>query len=285
MPDKSNFPTFDELMWPTLVALKALGGSGSNEEIVDKIIEIEKVPSDKQEVMSTSGNMTKLEYRSAWARTYLKFAGAVENGVRGIWSLTKLGESASAYEMDALLKKARANQKVLKPASKQKENEGESLNPIAEAEDWRESLLDILHVMPPTDFERLCQRLLRESGFVRVEVTGKAGDGGIDGTGVLRMNLLSFHVLFQCKRYSGSVGSSVIRDFRGAMVGRADKGLVITTGTFTSEARKESARDGAPAIDLIDGNDLCELLKSLKLGVDVKLVEEVSIDNNWFKNF
>ena len=285
MPDKYNFPTFDELMWPTLLALKSLGGSGSNEEIVDKIIEIEKVPSDRQHEMSTSGNMTKLEYRSAWARTYLKFAGAVENGVRGIWSITKLGESANSSEMDALLKKARANQKILKPASKQKENEGDGLNPITENENWRDSLLDVLHVMSPTDFERLCQRLLRESGFVRVEVTGKSGDGGIDGTGVLRMNLLSFHVLFQCKRYFGSVGSSVIRDFRGAMVGRADKGLVITTGTFTSEARKESARDGAPAIDLIDGNDLCELLKSLKLGVDVKFVEEVSIDSNWFKNF
>jgi restriction system protein len=149
---------------------------------------------------------------------------------------------------------------------------------------WKEQLLAEMQRIDPTDFEKLCQRLLRESGFIRVEVTGKTGDGGIDGTGVLRMNLLSFHVLFQCKRFKGSVGSSVVRDFRGAMVGRADKGLIITTGNFTSEARKEASRDGAPAIDLIDGHDLCDLLKSLRLGVSVTTIESVAVDRNWFAN-
>ena len=284
MPDKYSFPTFDELMWPTLVAMRALGGSGSNEEIVDKIIEIEKLPAEQQNELSTSGNMTKLEYRCAWARTYLKMSGAVESGGRGIWSITKLGETASKDDMAELLKKARYAQKINKPIIKPSENAFDDQSPISEVQDWRERLLKILHAISPSDFERLCQRMLRESGFVIVEVTGKSGDGGIDGTGVLRMNLLSFHVLFQCKRYSGSVGSSTIRDFRGAMVGRADKGLVITTGNFTSEARKESARDGAPAIDLIDGNGLCELLKNLKLGVEVKFVEDVQINEMWFKN-
>src|SRR6185437_16138890 len=127
-------------------------------------------------------------------------------------------------------------------------------------------------------FERLCQRVLRESGFVKVEVSGRSGDGGIDGTGVLRLNLLSFQVLFQSKRYRGSVGSSVVRDFRGAMVGRADKGLIITTGTFTAEARREATRDGAPAIDLVDGEALCDLLKSLRIGVKVETVESVTVD-------
>lgn len=285
MSDKNSFYTFDELMWPTLVALKALGGSGSNEEIVDKIIEIESVPVEMQNLMSTSGTMTKLEYRSAWARTYLKMSGAVESGGRGIWSITKLGEAATKNEMATLLKKARAVQKAAKPQARPNQSDAEELSPISEVQDWREQLLSSMHAMSPSNFERLCQRVLRESGFVSVEVTGKSGDGGIDGTGVLRINLLSFHVLFQCKRYAGSVGSSVIRDFRGAMVGRADKGLVITTGSLTSEARKEAARDGAPAIDLIDGNGLCELLKNLKLGVEVKMVEEVLIDENWFKNF
>lgn len=285
MSDKNSFYTFDELMWPTLVALKALGGSGSNEEIVDKIIEIESVPVEMQNLMSTSGTMTKLEYRSAWARTYLKMSGAVESGGRGIWSITKLGEAATKNEMATLLKKARAVQKAAKPQARPNQSDAEELSPISEVQDWREQLLSSMHAMSPSNFERLCQRVLRESGFVSVEVTGKSGDGGIDGTGVLRINLLSFHVLFQCKRYAGSVGSSVIRDFRGAMVGRADKGLVITTGSLTSEARKEAARDGAPAIDLIDGNGLCDLLKNLKLGVEVKMVEEVLIDENWFKNF
>src|SRR5207244_2458619 len=70
---------------------------------------------------------------------------------------------------------------------------------------------------PPPAFERLCQRLLREEGFIKVEVTGHSGDGGIDGIGILRVSMLAFPVFFQCKRYKGSVGAGAVRDFRGAM--------------------------------------------------------------------
>ena len=156
------------------------------------------------------------------------------------------------------------------------EQEEEEIEDVALT--WKEQLLETLLTLEPSAFERLCQRVLRESGFVKVEVKGRSGDGGIDGTGVLRLNLLSFQVLFQSKRYRGSVGASVVRDFRGAMVGRADKGLIITTGTFTADARRESTRDGAPAIDLVDGDALCDLLKSLKIGVKVETVESISID-------
>jgi restriction system protein len=137
-------------------------------------------------------------------------------------------------------------------------------------------------MMGSSQFERLCQRVLRESGFTRVEVTGRSGDGGIDGIGVLRIALLSFHVFFQCKRYKGSVGAPAIRDFRGAMVGRTDKGLLITTGSFTAEAKREATRDGAPVLDLIDGETLCQILKNLALGVTTRQVEEVTIDPAWF---
>lgn len=136
--------------------------------------------------------------------------------------------------------------------------------------------------MDPAAFERLAQRLLREAGFVKVEVRGKSGDGGIDGVGVLRVNLVSFQIYFQCKRWQSSVGSREIRDFRGALQGRADKGLFITTGTFTSQAADEATRDGAIAIDLIDGDRLCDLLKQYQLGVETKLIEEVSIRPNWW---
>lgn len=139
-----------------------------------------------------------------------------------------------------------------------------------------------MKAMDPAAFERLAQRLLREAGFVKVEVRGKSGDGGIDGVGVLRVNLVSFQVYFQCKRYKGSVGSNEIRDFRGALEGRADKGLFITTGHFTSQASEEATRDGAKAIDLIDGERLCELLKSNRLGVQTEMVERVTIDAQWF---
>jgi hypothetical protein len=150
---------------------------------------------------------------------------------------------------------------------------------------WQDLLLDCLLKMNPGAFERLCQRILSESGFIKVDVTGRSGDGGIDGIGVLRLNLLSFHVFFQCKRWKGSVGASAIRDFRGAMVGRADKGLVMTTGTFTADARKEATRDGAPAIDLVDGEDLCDLLKRLRIGVSTQKVEHVFIEQQAFLEF
>ena len=154
---------------------------------------------------------------------------------------------------------------------------------VDKTEEWKEQLLNILYEITPAAFERLAQRILRESGFFQVEVTGKVGDGGIDGKGIVRVSgLLSFHVIFQCKRYKGSVTPSQIRDFRGAMQGRADKGLVITTGTFTREAIKEATRDGAPPIDLIDGETLCEKLKELRLGVDTKLIESVEIRDDWF---
>lgn len=279
-----SVPTHDELMWPTLLALKVLGGSGSNEEIVDKIIEQQRFLEDVQDQMHTKGNSTKLEYRGAWARSYLKMCGALENSKRGVWSITKFGESIKEHELKALTKQAKSQKNKEAIVEDLEESKLLALNPekIPTELVWQERLIGLLRSIDPSDFEKLCQRILRESGFVKVQVTGKSGDGGIDGVGVLRINLLSFQVLFQCKRYQGSVASSEVRDFRGAMVGRSDKGLMITTGSFTNEARKEATRDGAPAIDLIDGAELCSLLKDLKLGVKVETVELVSIDNEWF---
>ena len=151
-----------------------------------------------------------------------------------------------------------------------------------EESSWKQQLSIVLtQKLDPSAFERLIQRLLRESGFVQVEVTGKTGDGGIDGKGVARINgLMSFHVLFQRKRYKGSVGASEIRDFRGAMVGRADKGLFITTGTFTVAALKEATRDGAPPIDLVDGDELADKLRELELGMQIEIVQRVVIDES-----
>jgi restriction system protein len=209
----------------------------------------------------------------------MKPAGFVESGGRGVWVLTDLGRQAADWTA-AKVKKASADAYRALAAAR-KEAPTAELEATSDAPDWKDSLLASLRAIDPGAFERLCQRVLRESGFVKVEVTGKSGDGGIDGIGVLRVNLISFQVLFQCKRYSGSsVTPAQVRDFRGAMQGRADKGLFITTGGFTAEARREATRDGAPAIDLIDGEALCLLLKELKLGVIVKpvLTEEILVD-------
>lgn len=278
---EQKIPTHIELMWPTLQAIKQLGGSGTNEEILDKVVEIEGFPEEVQNEPHKKGK-TKLEYRAAWARSYLKLAGAVDNSSVGVWAITKFGEQASEEEIQKRMKAALKEARDRRKAEKEAAEDGDTLYDD-NAQDWKTQLLDIVKRIEPDAFERLCQRVLRESGFIKVQVTGRSNDGGIDGVGVLRVNLLSFQVSFQCKRYQGSVGSSVVRDFRGAMIGRCDKGLIMTTGSFTSEARKEATRDGAPAIDLIDGEELCELLKRLKLGVETKLIEEVTPKAEWFE--
>ncbi|MFZ0338711.1 MAG: restriction endonuclease [Terracidiphilus sp.] len=280
MPSESKVPTYDKLLWPVLKAMKALGGSSTNDELLDKVIELEHFPDAVQNVMHTE-RLTKLGYRLAWARTSLGKAGALENPSHGVWAITEKGNALTAKEVEQIPAEVRKLYKAEKGEKHKNLQETEDLSP--ELKDWKDELLAVLtSQLKPDAFERLAQRILRESGFVKVEVTGRSGDGGIDGVGVLRLALLSFQVYFQCKRYKGSVSPTAIRDFRGAMVGRTDKGLFITTGTFTAEAKKEATRDGAPAIDLIDGDSLCDLLKNLKLGVTTKMVEEVSIDPSWF---
>ncbi len=212
---------------------------------------------------------------------FLGKAGALENPSRGVWAITEKGKSLTKEAVKHIPAEVRKQYKLEKDKKPKGLEEEDDLQP--ESKDWQDELLAVLTTQMKADaFERLAQRIMRESGFVKVEVTGRTGDGGIDGVGVLRLALLSFQVYFQCKKYKGSVSASAIRDFRGAMVGRTDKGLFITTGTFTAEAKKEATRDGAPAIDLIDGDLLCDLLKNLKLGVATKMVEEVSIDPEWF---
>lgn len=195
--------------------------------------------------------------------------------------ITDSGEKISVQEAKEVFRRIHALRKETQHASK---NEVPIVVAEASALPWTDRLLAVISAIEPPAFERLCQRLLRESGFTRVEVTGKPSDGGIDGIGVLRMNLVSFQVLFQCKRWKGPVGANVVRDFRGAMVGRADKGLIVTTSTFTSDARKEATRDGASAIDLIDGENLCLLLKERKLGISIKLVEEIEVEERFFQS-
>jgi restriction system protein len=281
-----KLPSFDDLMLPTIKALNSLGGSGSVEEIYTQVVEKNGFTDDVLAQLhdADKSGLTEVGYRHAWARTYLKKYGYLENSSRGIWALTEKARTFESFNQKEIVNFVRAldKPKVSKTVS------GDSLASefVDEEQDWKEKLLIVLtQKLDPSAFERLVQRLLRESGFIQVEVTGRTGDGGIDGKGIAKIHgFMSFHVLFQCKRYKGSVGSSEIRDFRGAMVGRADKGLFITTGTFTPAALKEATRDGAPPIDLVDGIELAEKLKELELGMKIELVEKVIIDESWFEN-
>jgi restriction system protein len=282
-------------LWPILATLDDLGGSASNDEIETKLIERFSLTDTDINATYVSLNRGKSDVsfildKIAWARSYLKLASLVKQETRGVWIINEAGRSALAQGEEAvrsLVKTAEKNYNKSYREKKKAALKSDSVQELSvnefEGEDWQQALLDRLKSITPSDFERLSQRLLRESGFTKVEVRGKSGDGGIDGQGVLRVNLVSFNVLFQCKRYQGSVGSDTIRDFRGAMQGRADKGLVITTGTFTSSARQEATRDGAPSIDLIDGEDLVILLKDRRLGVKVETVEKVTLDESFFQ--
>ena len=298
--EAEGLPDLAGLMLATIEALKEIGGSATIQELDEKVAELESVSEEEQAfVMANDESRPRLNYYLAWARTYLKRGGALENSARGVWALTDKGGKITTYEQTKLVqeeiireererarnKRAQEKRKKLAPKT------GVSLGPDTsnlfvtpnEAEDWKSELLVVLKNIEPSAFERLAQRLLREAGFTKVKVRGKSNDGGIDGVGVLRVNLVSFQVFFQCKRWKGSVGAAEIRDFRGAMQGRADKGLFITTSSFTSQASDEATRDGATAIDLIDGARLCDLLKDNNLGVETKMIENVTIDPTWFK--
>ncbi len=285
-PSKRNIPSTWDLLNPTLDAIRQLGGSASIGEITDRVIEILNLPANIAQLQHGQGRQTELEYRLGWSRTWLKKYGLMDNSDRGVWSFTAAGQKIRSVNQEEFMSFVRGitqskQQNKLDRKDQTGNTEEVIEDPSAETASWREAIMSALLDMEPDAFERLCQRLLRESGFVEVDVIGKSGDGGIDGHGIFRLaGLVGFPVVFQCKRYANNVGAKVVRDFRGAMTGRAEKGLILTTARFTREARNEATREGVPPIDLIDGELLIDKLKELGLGI--KTVEAVEVDRSWF---
>jgi restriction system protein len=279
-------PEFIRFFRPILEVLRELGGSGTASEIVDRSLEIAKVTEAEQEAVNKNG-LSRVKNQVHWARQYLVWSDYLDSSKRGVWSLTEKGTTANLTTFNALeLFKAvqsarfsvKRDKKLLEPPT------DEPVPHDAEIKDHRSALLDIIKSLSPGGFERLSQRLLRESGFQHVTVMGKSNDGGIDGIGTLQVNpFVSFNVLFQCKRYQGAVTPTQVRDFRGAMMGRADKGLIITTGTFTLEAKKEARRDGVPPIELVDGEILVDMFEKLELGLIPK--RDFDIDEKFFEEY
>ena len=279
-------PQFTRFFKPIIEVLKETGGSGTVAEVIDRVIEKMGIPESEQEETLKNGQ-SRVRNRVQWARLYLVRDGYLDSSKRGVWSLTERGISVEIKAFD-VMGTFREVQKVYTEDKKYKEqtepfvdetDEGE-----IESQDHLTKLLNLIKSLPPDGFERLSQRLLRESGFQQVVVTGKSGDGGIDGVGILQMNpFVTFNVLFQCKRYQGAVTPSQIRDFRGAMMGRADKGIIITTGTFTLEAKKEARRDGVPPIELVDGETLVQMFERLELGLIPRTTYDV--DDKFFEDF
>ncbi|MBI9070883.1 MAG: restriction endonuclease [Melioribacteraceae bacterium] len=276
-------PKFLRFFVPLVDSLLELGGSGSPSEVIDLPILNMNISEKEQEQTNKNGGSTIIN-QAQWAKYYLLLSGYISSSQRGIWTLTEKATTEKFTEEKAI-EIIKAQRQKYRDEKKKKSSAklSQYLEPDPDSSDEIE-LLDVLKNLPPDGFERICQRLLRESGFQEVKVIGKSDDGGIDGYGILQINpLVSFNVLFQCKRYKGSVGSATIRDFRGAMLGRADKGIILTTGTFTADEKKEARRDGAPPIELVDGDKLVKMFQELKSGVIPKTVYE--IDKTFFKEF
>ncbi len=287
-------PTYTELIVPTYKALLSLGGSGTNTEICERVIKDMNLSDDVvDESHLGSENQTELEYQLAWARTYLKNFGVIINSKRSVWSIT--GNYTGGVELDPKeIVSFTANRNAKRREASAKTIEVNPLQPDdgidqndetefpEEVKPWRQRLSEVLMKMDPYGFERLAQRVLRECGFTQVEVTKKSGDGGIDGTGKLKINgIFSFNVAFQCKRYKGAVSAGDIRDFRGSLTTDIEKGVFITTGTFTKAAKEEASNPGKQQIDLIDGEEFIN--KIAQYGLGVREVVTYEIDEEFFQ--
>jgi restriction system protein len=283
-----NGPQFVRFFGPLLDALRKLGGSATPEEAVEQIAKDLGVTDEEQDEKLPSGE-PRFKNQIAWARFYLVRDGMLDSSKRGVWSLTDKGRTVTlTYEQakEIFIRIAKIFRVQRGPDTRGKEPEIEQIeeDTITSSENYREQIIQLLLSLPAKGFERLAQRILRESGFTQVVVTGQSGDGGIDGNGTLQINpFLSFKVLFQCKRYKETVAPTHVRDFRGAMSGRADKGIILTTGTFSAEARREASRDGVPPIELIDGEKLVDLLERLELGL--KSITTYELDPGFFNEF
>lgn len=286
-------PRFVRYFGPVIEALKGLGGSGSPEEVRAAVASRLAISEEEQSEQLPSGS-SRFDNQVAWARFYLTRAGLLDTSRRGVWNLTEKGR-ATALSDSAALQLFKEIHKLFSAERKARRKEGEGDQTLEESTPeaaavaqgpvgHREALLFLIKSLPAPGFEQLCQRLLRESGFQHVTVTGRSGDGGLDGNGVVEVNpFVSFRVLFQCKRYSGAVTPAQVRDFRGAMAGRADKGIILTTGTFTAEARREAVRDGVPPIELVDGEKLIDMFEKLELGLKPRVAFD--IDERFFEDF
>lgn len=275
-------PTRLELINPLIEALHQLGGSGSVPEIEDTVASILALSEDQLNVIHR-GTRTKFSYELSWARQYLRKYGLLELSKNKIWSLTGVGRRTKKVNPNEVNKvvNALSHNRAIEPIKEQIEEEEQEIT-------WQTKLLKHIVSLTPSAFEHICKRVLRESGFVEVKVTGKPGDRGIDGEGVIKVGeILTFRAKFQAKKYKADnpVRPDEVREFRGSL-SPSEKGVLITTSRFTEEARKEAVRDGMIPIDLIDGEELSLFMKKYELGLKVEEVKEIVIINyNWFKNF
>ncbi|MDB5222598.1 MAG: restriction endonuclease [Chitinophagaceae bacterium] len=281
---------FAKYINPVLKTLQANGGAGNSTKVIEQVIESLGI-TDAELAQTNASGESRIRNQIQWARFYLFKAGLIDNSQRGIWRLTNEG-----------LEKVLSDQDVFNLVRSVQESSKKSVETIpkkpelkfiytateddtaTEDEEHSIELLNLIQKLPPNGFEKLCKRLLTEIGINEIVITGGTGDQGIDGKGIVQLNdVVSLNIVFQCKRYKETVSPHHVRDFRGAMQGRGEKGLIITTGRFTKEAKLEANRDGVTPIELIDGDRLVELFEKHHLGL--KPVTVFEIDQEFFRGF
>jgi len=281
---------FSQLLNPAYVALQDLDGSGDLDSIIDKIVENVGISDETADILhGGSGSQTEMEYQLAWVKHYFKKVGILDKD-SSLWVMTPEGNALgvdAAMEKIRIVRKAeqqaRAKNKEQNKKTKDQDNIDEPDEECGESlPEWKVRLSEVLKNMNPYAFERLSRRLIQECGFSHVTVTKKSGDGGIDGYGKLKINgIFTFNVAFQCKRYSGTVPTSDIRDFRGSLTTDIEKGIFITTGKFSREAEKEASDKGKKQIDLIDGDEFMDKIAEYRIGV--KPVTTYEVDEDFFE--
>lgn len=276
-------PKFLEYINPVLNQLQQNGGAGNTSDIIEKVIEQLQIDENQLEE-TTSNGQSRVRNQIQWARFYLFKAGLIDNSERGIWRLTKGGVEANLDDEGVYLLFKSVQENVKRNKISKKADEENFEEDSTEDEEHSGELLELIKHLSPAGFEKLCKRLLTEIGIKDIVITGGSNDKGIDGVGLVKLNdVVSLNIVFQCKRYKDTVAPHNVRDFRGAMQGRGEKGLIMTTGRFTKEGKNEAKRDGVPPIELIDGERIVELFEKYKLGLKPLTVYE--IDYEFFKSF
>ncbi len=290
-----ELPTYRDLIYPTLTAVDALGGSAQASEITNRLLADLNVTDEQLGVRYENREKSVLIDRMDWARSYAKLGGALDSPRRGLFLLSAFGHELLGlpreqaveriHEMDRAVREARRR------ATKAVEPREEASVVAAVAEDeavdedetWRTELLRRLHALTPTGFEEFVIYLLRTYGLQLTRVGG-SGDEGIDGIGLAPISpVLSSRVAVQAKKYEPD--SPVSRDAvalfqRDAAAAGAERAVFVTLGRFTEPARR-AAGVATPTVDLIDGQRLCDLAHEQEVGVKVRPV----VDENWFARF
>ena len=271
----SPLPEYFQYIKPVVEVQKKLGGSAKSAKVLDLLIN--KVGySKKPSSQPANPCPSKIGNEMQKVRKVLLYAGLLDSSQKGVWRLTKIGLSTdlsdiNLYHLNELRKKAekeyRENRKTkINTASLQSETMVNHKKSIGVREDRRRPLLDQLKMLSHADLKKVCQEVLRRSGFEDVNIVRESGENCLEGECIFQKNLFMLpDVMFQFKCVEESIKAEEIRDFRCAMRRRADKGIFMTIGSFTAEAKQEAQRDGVSPVVLIDGEKIVGMIEKFKI--------------------